>query len=196
MVQESVFEDLKNTLIACRWMAGSTSRAMLDPSNPSAPAGIVTTTPDRVLKIVGDNPVNLIDSFPEASEMQDEEEPEQAVRGRTPPNTLALDDAQPGEAQQAELGSTLMEVPYRFSLAFWGANVGIAQALLNDLRDRYLGRIIAAEFIPLFDWNTDSSTPVVQMEVDSFVYAREVEEIAPYELTLFYGQLTITDFVE
>ena len=158
MVQESVFEDLKNTLIACRWMPGTTSRAMLDPSDPSAPAAPITTTQDRVLKIVGTNPINLIDSFPEASEIQDETESEQAVRGQTPPNTLALDDAQAGEGQPAELGSTLTEVPYRFSLAFWGANVGIAQALMNDLRDRYAGRIIAADFIPLFDWNVDPTT--------------------------------------
>ena len=61
---------------------------------------------------------------------------------------------------------------------------------------RSLGRIIGAEFIPLFDWNTDPSTPVVQMEVDSFVYTRDVEEIAPFELTLFYGQLIVTDFVD
>ena len=129
MVQESVFEDLTNTLIALRWIPGTTTRAVYDPSNPNAGRQVITTTQDQVLKMVGAHPITLIDYFPEAT--SDEAglagEPETS---KTALNTLALDDGQAGEPIPLELGSSLAEIPYRFSFPFWASSVGVAQALI------------------------------------------------------------------
>lgn len=92
-----------------------------------------------------------------------------------------------------ELGSTATEVPYRFTLAISAESVGVAQALLNDLRDRYLGRIVNGEVIDLYDYNTDPTTPVARLDVDDFQYLRD-DEVK--EVIVFYGQLLITDYVD
>jgi len=195
MVQESVYEDLVNTLIAFRWIPGTTTRPVRDPYDGPDPT-IVQTDPDQVLKMVKDHPITLIDYFPEATTDESGLVGEPAS-GQTALNTLAIDDGQAGEAIPLELGSTLAEIPYRFTLAFWAASVGIAQALLNDLRDRYRGLVVNTDAIVLYDYNTDPTVPVVPMAVESFTYVRPAEEqAAPNEATMFYAQLTITDQVD
>lgn len=195
MVQESVFEDLVNTLIACRWVPGTTTRPILDPYEPAAGKQIVTTTKAEVLKIVGDYPLTLIDYFPESTgEAAVAGDPES---GHTALNTLAIDDGQPGEPILVELGSSMAEVPYRFNFAFWAASTGVAQALMNDLRDRYRGFLVASDSIALYDYNTDPEIPVCPMGVDGFSYVRSAEdETAAHEATMFYAQLTLTDQVD
>lgn len=193
MVQESVFEDLQNTLIACRWSAGTTTKPVVSPYAPNAGFQVVTTLPNQVLKAVAGSPVRLIDSFPEA-ESDTGPSVGSPSSGKVEPNTLALDDPNISDPVPLELGSPLQEVVYRFNLAFWAETVGIAQAVLNDLRDRYQGRIVSGDFIHLYDYNTDPELSVCRMEVDAFAYTRDVEDLAAsFELTLFYGQLTITD---
>lgn len=197
MVKQSVQEDLVNTLIACRWIPGTTTRAVVSPYNPGAGKVVVTTTQAQVLKLVGANPIELIDYFPEATTVE-------AARagdpdsGKTKPNTLATDDGQAGDPVPLELGSTLAEIPYRFTFAFWAASVGIAQALLNDLRDRYRGLIVNTDAIALYDFNVDPDAPVVAMPVESFSYVASGEDDleGTYEATLFYAQLQITDQVD
>lgn len=195
MVQESVYEDLVNTLIAFRWISGTTTRPVRDPYDGPDPT-VIQTDADQVLKMLGPNPITLIDYFPEATTDEAGLVGEPAS-GQTALNTLAIDDGQPGEPVPVELGSTLVEIPYRFTLAFWASSVGIAQALMNDLRDRYRGLVVNTDAIALYDYNTDPSAPVVAMPVESFSYVRPAEEEASsHEATMFYAQLTITDTVD
>ena len=196
MVQQSVFEDLVNTLIALRWMEGTTSRPVVDPYAPTEGWQTVTTPADQVLKIVKGKPIQIVDYFPE---MPEDGEAVVADRdsGQTAPNTLAMDDGQAGEPSPLELGSNAVEVPYRFSMAFWASSVATAQALLNDLRDRYQGRVVSGDFINLYDYNVDPETVVTRMEVDAFQYLRPAEEAAAlFEVTMYYAQLTLTDVVD
>ena len=57
--------------------------------------------------------------------------------------------------------------------------------------------IVDGEFISLYDYNQEPPVEVVRMEVEDFQYVRDIENSAsaPYEVTMFYGQLTLTDYV-
>jgi hypothetical protein len=194
MVQASVIDDLQNTLIACRWKAGTTSRQVVSPYNVGAGLQTVTTAPNQVLKLLGSDPINVIDYFPESKEQARLAGLPES--GKTPLNTLAVDQGRPAEPESIELGSSMMEQGYAFALAFYAASDAAAVALLNDLRDRYKGKIVRDDAIELFDYNNDATTPVVRMDVNGFVYAREVEQVAPQEVHLFYGELTLSDYVD
>lgn len=204
MVQESVFQDLMDTLIACRWMPGTTSHPVVSPWDRAAGFQIVTTTPDQVLALIGTDadgqpaPINVIDYFPESTG-DDDEVPVvgDEERGHTQLNTLALDDGQAGDPTPLELGSRAVLQPYLFHLAFYANSDALAKALLNDLRDRYRGVLVSGDFVRLYDFNTDPTTPVVSMEVDGFQYTRDTESVSyTAEARLFYGRLAITDFVD
>lgn len=194
MVQESVQQDVADTLIACRWMTGTTSRPMLAPGAPFEWPPALPVTTSQVLGMVG-TPVTMIDYF-EDLVSDDENVVGDPDSGHTDPNTLAVDDGQAGEPVEVEMGSTMLEVPYRFTMAFYAESVGVAQALLNDLRDRYKGKIVAPEYIPLYDFNTDPNLEVSRMEVEDFTYLRDVETATAADVTLFYAQLTLTDYVD
>ncbi len=188
MIQESVFEDLRDTLIATRWMAGTTAR----PVNPIGgdPYGLVTTAPDGIFPLAEDNPVRLLDYFPEA---KGEVEPGEPVAK----NTLAMDNGRPGDPSELELGSNSLEQPYSFNLAFYGVSDAVAEAVMSDLKDRYEGRILRGEVIALYDFvSAPDGPPVVHMEVESFRYSRDVEETSPAEVHLFFAELIINDRVE
>lgn len=196
MVQESVQEDLVNTLIACRWMSGTTTRLVINPYGTDSTPQVVTTAPTQVMKLVKGKPITLIDYFPEATS------DEAALVGRpetgqAKPNTLAMDDGQPGEPQPLELGSARAEMPYRFTFAFYASSTGVAQALMNDLRDRYRGQIVNSDMVVLYDYNVDPDTPVCAMAVESFSYVRSAddESATPVEAAMFYAQLTVVDEV-
>jgi hypothetical protein len=195
MVQESVHQDVADTLIACRWMAGTTSRPMWGPSTPiQGPPQVIITAPGDVMGIVS-VPITMIDYFQEITEPEENVvgDPES---GHTELNTLAVDDGQAGESEEMEMGSSMLEVPYRFTMAFYAESVGVAQALLNDLRDRYKGKIVAPEYIPLYDFNVDPDTEVSRLDVVDFSYLRDVETVTAADVTLFYAQLTLTDYVD
>lgn len=200
MVQESVIEDLENTLIACRWKAGTTNRPVVDPNAPGA-AVAVTTTEAQVLRLAGQaddgSPlqVQVIDYFPEADSTVD------GSPRRTPPNTLAVDSGVAGESALMEMGSSMREQPYLFTMALYARTDAVALALLNDLRDRYLGRIVGDDFVSLYDYNAsgfDQTTPpVTRMEVDAFRYAKNSNEVAtPSDVHLYFAELQLTDFVD
>lgn len=189
MVQESVFQDLQDTLIACRWMAGTTSRPIVDPFGSNTTPVQVTTTLDQVHKLLDGNPINLIDFFPEA-------EGNDAYNGRTPLNTFAVDTGRPGDATELEMGSKTTIQPYLFNVAFYASSDGAAMAVMNDLRDRYRGSLVEGDYVWLVDFNKDPSPDVVKMEVMSFRYARDAQHIAPNEVHLFFGELHIDDFVD
>lgn len=201
MVQQSVYQDLRNTLIACRWMAGTTSKPVRDPATPRifdpitgqytlAPAKIITTTPEQILPLLDKVPVSLIDYFPESEGDRNRNE-------RTPKNTLALDSGQASDAIPAEMGSNRLEQEYVFNMAFYGSSDGVAIALLNDIRDRYTGRIVAGDGIDLYDWVAAPEQVAVRMDVDSFRYAQNQDpELAPHEIHLYFAELALTDYVD
>lgn len=199
MVQDSVFEDLKNTLIACRWMAGTTSRPVRDPAKPNTfdpvtgvvtvpVPEVITTDPSQILSLLRGKPVVPIDYFPDAEGSKDRS-------AATEKNTLAMDTGQPSDPEQAELGSPLVEQEYVFNFAFYAGSDAIALAVLNDLRDRYNGRIVDGSGINLYDYNTAPDVVAVRMDVEAFHYARPDEQVAPHEVHMYFAELIITDYV-
>lgn len=201
MIQESVIEDLENTLIACRWRSGTTTRPVHDPNNPGAGLAPVTTSEAQVLRLAGQGAggvpleVQVIDYFPEADAT------EEGSTRRTPPNTLAVDSGVPGESSLMEMGSAMREQPYLFTMAFYARTDAVALALLNDLRDRYLGRIVGDDFVSLYNYNasgfSQATPPVSRMEVDAFRYAKNSSDVTtPADVHLYFAELQITDFVD
>lgn len=202
MVQESVFEDLQNTLIACRWMNGVTSRPVLDPNDPGAGWQTVTTTDADVLKLVGDRDdgtiakLVLIDYFPGTGD----DDNNAGSSRRTEKNTFAVDNGITGQPVYLELGSNMMEQTYTFAMAFYANSDAVAMAVMNDLRDRYAGRIVSDDHLNLFNFNdpayTNSTPPVCRMEIENFRYTMSTDQVSPWEVHLYFGELTITDIVD
>lgn len=200
MVQESVFQDLQNALIACRWMTGTTSRTVIDPMNPGAGWTSITVDTDDVLKLVGtledDSTVaqlKLIDFFPEAGGNDDK-------KGKTDKNTFAIDQGEAQDPEYIELGSNFQEQQYVFTMAFYASSDAVAMAVLNDLKDRYEGRIISDDHVDLFDYNDPSydenTPPVARMEVETFRFKMDAETVSPWEVHLYFAELTINDLVD
>jgi hypothetical protein len=191
MIRESVYEDLRNTLIACRWMEGDTSVPVLAVDG-GAPA-IVTTTAGEVLELLEGQPINLIDAFPEADPAADSPTPD----GKTPPNTFAMDTGRPGDPIPLELGNALAyEKPYTFNFAFYAVSDAVALAVLNDLADRYRGHIVEGDSIDLYNYLATPPTPVVRMDVESFRYTRDAERVTPSNVHLYFAELLVVDLVE
>lgn len=201
MVQQSVLQDLRNTLIACRWRTGTTTKPIGDPAHPPTfdvttgqyvvpDKAVVTTTLAQLLPLVGGVELELIDYFPESD----------GERGRgqhTAINTFAMDAGRPLDPVLAEMGSNAQEQQYVFNFAFYAASDAVALAVMTDLRDRYAGRICAGDAIDLYDWVKAPDVVAVSMEVDSFRYTpNENAPISAYEAHLFFGELTITDFID
>lgn len=169
MVRESIFQDLRDTLIRTDWLAGTTRD------------GLVTTTPSSTFPLLEGKPINLIDFFPEGV-------------SETPPNTFAVDIGEPGDLVEGELGG-YFEQPYGFEFAFYASSDAVAIALFSDLTDRYMG-LSDSPFISLYNYLTDPPNLVVRMEVENFKYARNQHTAAPNEVHLYSAQLEITDYVD
>lgn len=193
MIQESIYQDLRDTLIACRWMAGTTEQPVIDPNGGAI--GVLTVTQDEVLPLLEGQPINLIDYFPESEGSTAVGEP---TTNRTPPNTLALDTGTRGDSEPLELGNVSAEsVPYTFNLAFFASSDAVAQALLNDLVDRYRGRIVRGDTIALWNYNDPAATdPVNWLEVDSFRYTVNTDSVQAHEVHLYFGELRVVDDVD
>lgn len=186
MIQESIFEDLRDTLIACRWVVGTTSHPVLDPNDPGAGPQVLTTDAGDILPLARGKAITLIDYFPES----------EGESFSVESNTFAMDNGNPGEAQFIELGSNSMEQGYVFSMAFYAISDAVAMALLGDLRDRYAGRIVRGDSVMLYDYNTEGPDPVVRMEVNSFRYTQNTDAVAPAEVHLYFAELQIVDFID
>lgn len=193
MIQESVFQDLRDTLIACRWLAGTTSQPVSDPYDPGT-VGLVTTSGTQVLKLLENNPVVLIDYFPEAED--EKNRVADPASSKTALNTFALDNGRRGEATPRELGSSAQIVPYLFNMAFYATSDAVAAAVLNDLVDRYAGRLVRDDAIELWDYNTAATAPVVRMDIEGFRYTRNTELATPANVHLYFGELQIVDDVD
>jgi len=185
MVQQSVIADLQDTLIACRWMVGTTSREVTDPD--TGLGDVITVAEADVFPLADGYPVTLLDYFPETLG---------EAGGTTAPNTLAVDTVHPGDPEFMEMGSALLEQPYRVALALQASSEAAAKAIMSDLKDRYEGRIVSGAYVQLIDYVTDPDTVVLDMEVDSFMYARDTSEATPSEVFLFYAELSLVDFVD
>ena len=186
MVQESVFEDLQDTLIACRWLAGTTTRAVRNPANSGA-LEVVTVNLAGIYPLAEGHSITLLDYFPETKG---------EVVGPTLPNTFAMDSGESGEPSQLEMGSNTMEQPYRFNFAFFASSDAVAEAVLSDLNDRYLGRLVGGDAINLYNYLDDPTTAVVRMDIEMFRYARNLTEATASDVHLFFAELHIVDLVE
>ena len=193
MIQESVFQDVRDTLIACRWLAGTTAHRVVDPNDPGAGWHQVTTAPGDVLPLLEGNPVVLIDYFPEAEGSAVAGEPS---TGKTALNTLAIDAGTRGNSVPRELGSNAELVTYVFNMAFYASSDGVALAVLNDLVDRYKGRLVRDDTVELWNYNSSSVLPVNRLDVESFQYTVNTQAISPHEVHLYFGELTLTDDVD
>lgn len=203
MIQESVFQDLRDTLIACRWMSGTTSRQVVDPDNPGAGWQTLTRIADDVLKLVGKREdgtvaeVVLIDFFPEAGGNDDDN----GESRKTELNTLAVDAGDAQDPQYVELGSNLQEQQYVFTMAFYASSDAVALALLKDLQDRYAGRIVSDDHLDLYNFNDpafdDTTPPVTRMEIDAFRYRQNTDnQVSPWEVNLYFAELVLTDTID
>lgn len=185
MVQMSIIQDLSDTLVACRWMAGTTSRPVTPPGESSA--RIVTTTSDQIFALTGGHAVTLLDYFPQTL---GEDNPADG----TDPNTFAVDTGQAGDETPLELGSNTVEQPYLFNLAFYAVSDAMATAVMGDLKDRYAGRIVAPEAIMLHDFLADED--IGYMDVDSFRYARDLDSAGLADAHITFAELTVVDLIE
>lgn len=181
MIRESVFEDLRDTLIACRWLAGTTTRPVhrLD----TGALEIVTTAPNQVLRLLH-HPLNVIEYFPDT---------QGTTPGAVPLNTLAMDVGRQGDTQLVELGSSMRATEHVFAFAFYAEEDAVAQALLNDLRDRYQGLIVNGDAVDLYNYLADPPSLVSRMEVDLFRYIRDAERVTPEQVHLYFAELTLLD---
>lgn len=171
MVRESVFQDVRDTLIRSQWMPGTSTDG-------------VTTLEGETLALLEGRPLNLIDYFPEND----------GAAAETLYNTFAMDIGDPGEMVEGELGG-FFEQPYVFNMAFYALTDAVAMAVLSDLHDRYMG-ITDSPFISLYNYLAPTPNVVVRMEVENFRYARDVQQVAPHEVHLFFASLEITDYVD
>lgn len=194
MIQQSVYEDLRDVLIACRWLAGTTTNPVWNISTGDWET--VTTAPTATLPLLEGSPLNLIDYFPETE--GDRGAVGQPQASKTPLNTFALDNGTPAVGELRELGNSTSEiVPWRFNMAFYAASDAVAQAVLADLRDRYRGRLARPSFIDLWDYNSIATDPVVRMGVESFSYIANTDQsVAPHEVHLYFGELVLEDEVD
>lgn len=183
MVRESVYEDLTNTLIACRWMTGTTTRAVHTVED--GVLRVVSTTDTQVLRLLS-TPLTVIEFFPET---QDQSDPDKRVAL----NTLAMDTGRRGDSQEVELGSSLRQVEHIFNFAFYAEEDATASALFNDLADRYDGKLVNGDAVHLYNYNVEPPTLVSRMEVGQFRYTRDAERVAPEEVHLYFAELTLVD---
>lgn len=196
MVQESVYEDLRDTLIACRWMSGTTVREVVSPYDIPGGYQVITTDSDDLLKLLDGTEVKIIDYFPESGGNNDAA----GESRKTDPNTLAMDTGVAGDPEFIELGSPLQEQPYTFTFAFYASSDGAALALMNDLRDRYIGRIVTDDHLNLYNFNDPTydidTPPVARMEIDGFRYSQSADQVSPWEVNLYFAELTLLDIVD
>jgi hypothetical protein len=181
MIQESIFEDLNNTLIACRWKDGTTTRSVVNPLNGNLE--VVTTAPDDVFPMMRKGAVKIMDAFPDEA-------------AATDPNTLAMDYGLAGESDYREMGNSgAREQPYTFSMGLLVESDSVASAILSDLRDRYEGRIVAPDAIAIYDYLTDPNVIAAYLDVEYFRWTPMIAE-STKDTRLFSAELVVTDYID
>lgn len=144
-------------------------------------SGWIGATPTMAIKY----PVTVVEFYPEFAIYEQDK-----VRY----NTVALDQGDPGDLEEFELGGKFSR-DYRFNMAFYAESDGIGASLFSDLGDRYLG-LTDSPYIGLYNFNAATPTLIVRLEVMGFQYTRAPADVAPYEHHLFFGELTVRDYVD
>lgn len=144
-------------------------------------SGWTGATPTMAVKY----PVNVVEFYPEFAIYEQDK-----VRY----NTLALDQGDPGELAEFELGGKFSR-DYRFNMALYAESDGIGASLFSDLADRYTG-MTDSPFIGLYNFNAATPTLIVRLEVMGFQYLRAPADVAPYEHHLFFAELIVRDYVD
>lgn len=165
MVRQSVYEDLVTTLEGLGWYSR-------DPNNPALN-----------INLLEGEPLKLRETFPDESEYQD-----RSVES----NTLAMDHGTPSEEYEYEMGGMAAQ-DWTFTFAFYAVSDAAAQALLQDMADRYWGRT-EDPFISLFNYADATPSEVLRMEVDAFRFNRSVDQIYPGH-DLWFAEMVVTDFI-
>jgi len=207
MVRQSIYEDARHVLETPRDYMG---RLESDPDVVLGPDGPLVYSwlhddPDLTLPLLGEYPLTFIEYFPQ--------EGLQAYE-KIALNTLALDNGMAEPEKEYELGG-LFSQEWTFTFAINSSTDAVAQALFQDLNDRYVGRVrvppqqelldnlesgdtdpdpYAAARITLYNYVTDPPIPVTRMDVESFQFTKSAEEVAP-GVQLFFAELVVTDFV-
>ena len=207
-VRQSIYEDAKHTLSTHRDYAG---RLADDPDvdtdfggSPKVYAWL-DDDESKIAPLLGENPLTFIDYFPEEGF---------AAYEKIELNTLALDNGRSEEEYQYEMGG-LMAQEWTFNFAINASTDAVAQALFQDLNDRYVGRValppqqelidnlepgddvpepFSSDRITLYNFAAETPIPIARMEVETFRYAKSPEPVAP-GVQLFFGELVVTDFV-
>lgn len=184
MVQESIFEDLCDTLIACRWFVGTTVRTVLNPANNTLQH--VTTAESDVYPLMAKEYLEILDEYPS---QQDEQKSPRI-------NTLVIDSGTSGESSTVEMGnSSLRDQPYIFSMAFFAESDALAAALLSDLKDRYEGRLVGGTAIALYDYLTDPNVIVGWLEIDIFRFNKDPGQVSSEAGQLYVMELAVLDYI-
>jgi len=208
-VRQSVYRDAKHTLSTRRDYAGRLSDdpdvdTHLDGS-PKVYAWL-DSSEDHIMPLLGENPLTFIDYFPEGGF---------AAYEKIALNTLALDNGRSEEEYQFEMGG-MMAQEWTFNFAINASTDAVAQALFQDLNDRYVGRItmppqqelidnlesgddepkpFSSDRVGLYNYAASTPIPITRMEVESFRFAKlPDEEVAP-GVQLFFAELVITDYL-
>lgn len=165
-----------------RWRPRMVRQSVFQDLNTTlALRGWTGATPTMALKY----PVTTVEFYPEFAIYEQDK-----VRF----NTLAVDQGDPGDLQEFELGGKFSR-DYRYNMALYAESDGIGASLFSDLGDRYQG-LTDSPFIGLYNFNAATPTLIVRMEVMSFQYVRAPADVAPYEHHLFFGELIVRDYVD
>lgn len=136
------------------------------------------------LGILESKPLVVTDYFPE----------DYATQGvELEPNLLAMSTGTPGAPYQYEMGGIRAQ-DYTFRFMLICVSDAMAQALLQDLSDRYMGESESGA-IPLYNYNAATPQFIVNLETDSFRFGPADEQVAAIHPT-YYGVLDLTDFLD
>lgn len=207
MVRQSIYEDARHLLEVPRDYMGRLADdpdVALDGGQPDVYSWL-NADPALVLPLLGEYPLTFIEYFPE--------EGLQAYE-KIALNTLALDNGAADPESEFELGG-LMAQQWTFTFAINSSTDAVAQALFQDLNDRYVGRLsippqqelldnleigdsapdpYRSRYITLYNYVETPPIPVTRMEVETFQFVKSTEEVAP-GVQLFFAELVVTDFL-
>lgn len=208
MVRQSIYEDARHVLGAPRdYMGRLASHPEVAKKNFNVPDvyAWLHPNPDNVMPLLGEYPLTFIEYFPQEGLEAYE---------KIALNTLALDNGAAEPEKEYELGG-LVSQEWTFTFAINSSTDAVAQALFQDLNDRYVGRVkippqkelldnleagdappdpYAANRVTLYNYVTDPPIPVTRMDVETFQFAKSAEQVAP-GVQLFFAELVVTDFV-
>lgn len=207
MVRQSVYEDARHVLQAPRDYMGRLADdpdVALDGGQPDVYSWLNDDL-TRTLPLLGEYPLTFIEYFPEEGLEAYE---------KIALNTLALDTGTADAEKEYELGGFYSQ-QWTFTFAINSSTDAVAQALFQDLNDRFVARVkmppqqelldnlevgdsapdpYAASRITLYNYVTTPPIPVTRMDVETFQFAKSVEQVAP-GVQLFFAELVITDLI-